>query len=821
MSFKKVSFEHLLASVLKPSRYINQEINSFHKIPDEDTVNFCLVFPDVYEVGFSHLGLKILYTILNTEPDTVADRAYTPWPDFGKKLLEHKLPLFGLESKIPLKNFDIIGFTLQTELTFTNILYTLELGQISILSKDRKEEEPIILGGGPNTTNPEPLADFFDAFLIGDGEEAILEIKNSIMKSKKRTRKEKLQNLSEIEGVYVPSLYDIQDKPEKIKVRKYLNFGDMKYIYQNQLKPWTLPTHYRCVYEIMRGCSRGCRFCHAGMFYRPVRESNPEDIVSLLYNEIKKNGWNEAALTSLSSSDYTCIKPVLFELYSKLTQTKTTLSLPSLRIDTIDNDLIKLLNSMNQTGLTVAPEAGTQRLRNIINKNISEDDIIKAVKIALDCGWKVIKLYFMIGLPFEKDSDVQGIIKLINKIIEITKKRIKINVTISPFVPKTFTPFQWAGMDNKESLQEKAHTIKNTFIRFKFIKIRYHEISSSILECVLGRGDRKIGKLIYSAYKKGAIYDGWLEYFNFQIWEQASVDLGLDFESYLFPIPLKSKLPWDHIDIGINKDFLISEWEKAKQEIYTEDCRNGKCSGCGVCEKGISPEYVQKTKIQKLGIIEKRNQQSKSNFFYRVFYSKMKEMRFVAHLDLIRMTQTFMRASGLPIVYTQGFKIHPKLNFGPPLSVGIQGENEYFDFALFQKYEIQKLETILKKNMPSQITLHKILPVQSKTMQSMEYYPYELIIIEPDKKFNEKFKTLTVKFLKVKKWEISRIRKGKEKISNLKQIIHSITWNGKELEIIKKRVGASVFDILKEVYEVEREKTSSFNIIRKKLIHKI
>jgi radical SAM family uncharacterized protein/radical SAM-linked protein len=812
MRYKKIQFQHLLASVLKPARYINQELNSYSKSPSDKTVNFCLAFPDVYEVGFSHLGLKILYSILNKEPDCTADRVYVPWPDFAELLKEENIPLWGIESTIALKDFDLIGFTLQTELTYTNVLYMLDLAQIPLLSTERHESDPIIFAGGPSATNPQPMADFFDGFLIGDGEEVILEIMTCLKETKNSSRLEKLKALSQIEGVYIPILYDEQQG--KIKARKFLDFDNPEKTHDNQLVPWVMPTHYRYVSEIMRGCSRGCRFCFAGMFYRPVRERDPKMILKNLLKEVKKYGWNEAALTSLSSSDYSCIKPLLMEIYKNLD--KTSLSLPSLRVDSIDNELTTLMNAMRQTGLTIAPEAGSQRLRNIINKNISQEEIFHSVEIALKNGWQLIKFYFMVGLPFETDEDIEAIIKLINDIILLSKKKLRINITISPFVPKPFTPFQWAEMEKKDELLRKAKWIKNTFGRYKFIKIKYHDVESSLLECVMGRGGREVGKLIYQAYKNGAIFDGWNEHFCFENWVKAAEKIGMDITAYTKQVLFDSQLPWHNIDIGITEEFLLSEWKKSEGEATTEDCRIGSCSDCGVCTKNVFPKYVKEIPAKPVQL-RKQVSDNSPNIYYRVFFGKMGKICFVPHLDLARMIYNIMRASGLPIAYSQGFNVRPILSFGPPLSLGVQGCNEYFDFILKEEMDTEFLYSEIAKVMPPQLELNNIEPVPLKAMRAMNY---EKISVIPPAEFAELFEKETASFQKCSELLFTRIRKGKERTVDLKEIVQTLNWTGEKLEIKKKIVGASIFNVLEQVYKIERNKTNRFEIIREEMIKK-
>ncbi|RLC54155.1 MAG: TIGR03960 family B12-binding radical SAM protein [Candidatus Cloacimonadota bacterium] len=812
MNFNKIEFTHLLPSVLKPARYTNQELNSFNKEISEKTVNFCLAFPDVYEVGFSHLGLKILYTILNKETDAVADRVYCPWPDFGKLLKSENLPLFGIESSIAMQDFDVIGFTLQSELTFTNVLYMLDLAQIPINAEERTEKDPIILGGGPCAANPIPMSQFFDAFLIGDGEEAILEIKDCLKRNKSKSRKEILAALQNIEGMFIPSLHNTGTK---IKARKFMDFDNPEKMHTDQIVPWVQPTHYRYVSEIMRGCSRGCRFCFAGYFYRPVRERDAQQLADNLVKEVSCYGWSEAALTSLSSSDYSCIKPLLQEIYNRME--KTSLSLPSLRVDSIDDELTVLMNAMRQTGLTVAPEAGSQRLRNIINKNITEEEILKSVEIALKNGWQLIKFYFMIGLPHEMDDDIQAIIDLIFRIIKSSGKRLQINVTISPFVPKPFTPFQWFQMEDKDELIRKARWIKNAFARHRFVKIKYHEVDSSLLECVVGRGDAKVGNLILHAYKNGAFYDGWREYFNFQKWQDAANEIDLKWGNYTSEIKLDSYLFWQDIDLGISEKFLKLEWQRAKEESTLTDCRDGNCTGCGLCDDTIIPHYSKPISPTPFKLRQKIHD-NRPNIHYRAFFEKMGKMSYVTNLDLVRMIYNVFRATDLPITYSQGFNVHPVISFGPPLSLGVQGRNEYFDFVMKEFADTEKLFDTLNSAMPKALQLKDVVLLTDKAMHAMEYYKFEDVTVIPPAEYYDKFQTATTDFLQTTEFLFTRIRKGKEKTKDLKQLVKKIEWNDYQLNVTKTVIGASIFDILEHVYKIDRFETNRFKIVRQRLV---
>ena len=604
--------DEILLSIDKPARYIGNEVNAVDKsesFDPEKMIRFCMCFPDVYEIGMSHLGIQILYDMFNKREDVWCERVYSPWPDLDEIMREKKIPLFALESQEPVRSFDFLGITIQYEMCYTNILQILDLSGIALHAADRGEDEPIVIGGGPCTYNPEPIAEFFDLFYIGEGEVAYDELFD-LYQEKKRTgmsRREFLLRASRIEGIYVPQFYRAsyhedgtlasfapteEGVPEKVRKRIVMDFSEVTYP-DAPIVPYLQATQDRVVLEIQRGCIRGCRFCQAGMIYRPLREKNVERLKRQAEVMLKNTGYDEISLSSLSSSDYSQLNELLSFLIQICNEKGINISLPSLRIDAFSLDVMSKVQDVKKSSLTFAAEAGSQRMRDVINKGITEEDILGGALEAFRGGWNKVKLYFMLGLPGENEEDVKDIAHLCQKVAECYYDNIpkeertgKISITASSsfFVPKPFTPFQWARMDREQEFLDKAHMVKDevrAMTNQKSIRYTYHDAYISVLEGVLARGDRRVAQAIETAYRKGAIFDAWTEYFDEDRWQESFRECGIDPYFYTARERDTSELlPWDFLDCQVSRDFLIREWKRAKEGIITPNCRQ-RCSGCG------------------------------------------------------------------------------------------------------------------------------------------------------------------------------------------------------------------------------------------------
>jgi len=570
-----------LLNVRKPSRYIGGELNSIKKDP-RGRLRFLLLFPDTYEVGMSHHGFRILYHLLNDQDWIYAERGFLPWVDMVAEMKEAGIPFFSLETKTPACAFDIVGISLQYELSYTSVLLALDLANIPLLSQERADDDPMVIAGGPCATNPEPVAPFFDAFVLGDGEEVALEVAHVVLETKGMSRKRRLEKLAGIEGVYVPALCSLERTgrfvvPKRVKV-KMRRITKPWYQPTKQIVPYMEIVHDRGIVEIMRGCTRGCRFCQAGMIYRPVRELSREEIEKIARDLVEETGYEQVSLLSLSSMDHTDIEGILGSIHQLMKDRMVSLSIPSTRVDSFTAEAAQIIASIRKTGLTLAPEAGTQRLRDVINKNVTEEEILKAVESAAKMGWKRVKLYFMIGLPFEEDEDVEGIVKLVGKIRRMVKK---VTVNVSAFIPKAHTPFQFVGFMDQETYKRRVEILSKLRGTAELKISDYHQ---SKVEALLSRGDRRLSRVVMAAFTRGAMLDEWEDRFDRKLWGKGVEEANCDESIYLDTVDRNEPLPWDFVDTGIDKRFLWNEYVKASKGEKTPDCRFGNCSGCGVCD---------------------------------------------------------------------------------------------------------------------------------------------------------------------------------------------------------------------------------------------
>lgn len=691
--------DQFLPLVRKPGRYSGNEFNVIRKEWDSAELCVVLAFPDLYEIGMSHQGLQILYHIINSRDDLLAERVYAPDLDLEKLLKEKGAPLFSLESQRPVSDFDMLAITLPYELCYTNILTILASSGLPFMAADRDEGHPLVFGGGPCAYHPEPVADFFDAILLGDGEEAILEIADTLITAKREglNRARLLDLLATIEGVYVPSLFEpVYDGKECFsgvtprkkgydKVRRRVLPSIDNATSSPPLVPLFKIVHDRLGIEVARGCTRGCRFCQAGVIYRPVRERSPQTIMQLAKDGIESSGFEEMVLLSLSSGDYSCMAPLLTELMDTFVPQKVSVALPSMRVGTLTSEIMQQIKRVRKTGFTVAPEAGTDRLRRVINKGITEEDLLATCKSSFELGWKLIKLYFMFGLPTETDEDLAAIPALARKALaESTQNNCRVTVSASTFVPKPHTPFQWEPqLDVDEGFARIDFLKKN--LGSKKIKLRWGDPRQSFLEGVMSRGDRKLSRLIIAAWNSGARFDAWSDHFRLDTWRQAAEKVEINLKNYLRRRDFDEPLPWDHLDSGLDHGFFREEYEKGLAEGYTPDCRYHGCQKCGLCDfKTVKPVVCANLDDDQKDLGGKVKSGSAQvpavehkHLFYKVHYQRIERARFISHLELLQLFFRTFRRAHLPLNFSQGFNPSPKVSFSPALSLGTESLAEY------------------------------------------------------------------------------------------------------------------------------------------------
>lgn len=723
--------EKTLHGVEKPGRYVGGEANACRKSFGDARVRFALAFPDVYEVGLSHLGLRLLYHLLNGMDGVMADRVYAPWFDFEAALREAGEPLRGLESGESLRNFDFIGFSLQYELSYTNILTILDLGGVPLHAADRSGDDPWVVGGGPCAFNPEPLALFFDFFVLGEAEELLAELVgvHREWKAAGESREAFLERICRIEGIYVPSFFRVgygegglissveplREDHRCVRKRLLLDLDAGSPLPPKPLVPLLDIVHNRLGLEIARGCTRGCRFCQAGFIYRPVRERDPQRIVTEAARALENTGYEELSLLSLSTGDYCHIQPLLAELMGRFSEEKVAVSFPSMRVGTLTPELMELIRKVRKTGFTLAPEAGSERLRRVINKGILDEDLLAAAESAYRLGWRVLKLYFMIGLPTETREDLQALVDLCHKVWELGKRsRAAVNVSVSNFVPKAMTPFQWEPQLGREEVESRLEFLKAQ-LKKPGMRLKWHHPGHSFLEGVFARGDRRLGSVIEHAWRRGARFDGWTEHLREDLWREAFVHGGVD---PTFTTHRKRSeeeiLPWDHLSSGVERAYLLREKEKSLQEEFTADCRWNPCTGCGVCDhERVMPVLhgdlpVAFEKNPNAGEAPARAGQS---FLYRLVYSKLGRIRFVGQLELTQSLARAVRRADLPAEYSKGFHPHMKLSFSEALPLGMESEVAEVHLSLVQWVDPQEIRRRLNEQLPEGVEIREVFQV--------------------------------------------------------------------------------------------------------------
>jgi radical SAM family uncharacterized protein/radical SAM-linked protein len=826
--------QEILPLVQKPSQYLGSEINTIKKDLSKVKLRFALVFPDLYEIGTSHFGLQILYHILNQREEIAAERVFAPGADMEAHLRSSQLPIVSLESQIPLREFDIIGFSLLYELNYTNILTIFDLSNIPFMASQRDTSFPLIIAGGPSTSNPEPVADFFDAMVIGDGEEVILEMSDIWLIWKEENSGDKLNLLrrwSHVEGVYVPAFFEsrFNSAGYQIVVPKFSNYVQVNRTITGNLDhapfpdapvvPFGKPVHDRLRLEVSRGCTRGCRFCQAGMIYRPVRERSMDSLIDLSDKSLAATGYEDISLLSLSTGDYENIVPLLECLMAQCESNHIAVSLPSLRAGTLTSELMNLIKKVRKTGFTIAPEAGSQKLRDVINKNITEKDIVDTVNNAFNLGWPLIKLYFMIGLPMETSDDLCAIVDLIKDLRKLrsTKGRKgKMNVSLATFIPKPHTPFQWVAQVSLAESQEKLNWLK-THLKQPGVQLKWQNPEVSLLEGLWSRGDRKLSRLLIAAYEKGCRFDGWSDKFRFNAWREACEAVGVDIDFYTTRSrDLTEPLPWDHINPRVTKDFLKQEWSKALKRALTPDCRRGDCNSCGVCDfEKVEPKIHRN--YTKDSTIPQNTAESSAQAFkrFQVFYSKSGQAKYFGHLEMVKIFLRAIKRAGLPVKYSEGFHPKPKVSFDDPLPIGLESQNELMYIKVSDNVKRQQIIKGLNQHLPQGLFIRDCIPANPRKAKG-ELRPNTYEVTSESGNFHQRDLT---RFLQQPEFNIVlTTRKGKQKKIDLRAAVIRIGILSRcSLQMtLKRSYGETIrpMEILKHVFKFSNLQVKRARIVK-------
>jgi radical SAM-linked protein len=818
-------YEDFLPLVEKPARYIDSEVNAVHKDLAAVRTTVCLLFPDTYEVGMSHLGLRILYHVLNERADTACERAFSPWTDYEQRLRAAERPLTSLESNRPLAQFDIIGITLQYELSYTNVVTALDLARLPLRSRDRTDGHPVVVAGGPCAANPGPLSAFIDLFFIGEAEEAVHELID--LRQRHRSRRDFLEAMSQREGFFVPSL-----GPATVRRRRLDSIESAPWP-RAMLLPLMKPVHDRVAVEVARGCIRGCRFCQAGMIYRPYRERSPETVKGLLRDALACTGYEELSLASLSTGDYSAVQSLVPELMRTYRDSRVSVSLPSLRVGTLTPAMIEAIAGTRKTGFTLAPEAGTERLRRVINKPVSDLDLKDAAETVFANGWSVLKLYFMIGLPTETDEDLDGIVRLANELLGLGKRasrrHVQLNISVSTFVPKPHTPFQWIGQASLAEVRRKQAYLAER-LRRRGINLKTHNPEASLLEAVFSRGDATLGPVIEEAVRRGCRMDGWTECFDRERWEEAFNACGIDAAACAArSFDVSDELPWDNVKSGVTKDFLKREYARALAADVTENCRI-ECTHCGIgCRDGGTrelgkPAAAASAGTEKAAALPTRtgaalDHQPTSRV--RMRFSRKGRVRFLSHLDFMTLFHRTAMRAGVPIAFSQGFNPHPRISFGPALSVGIESEAEYLDMETDPFTDLLQVTKDLNRALPDGIRIleARVVPKQAQSLSGgISGYVYEVRV--PSGMTGDLSGRIDA-FLKREQVIVSRHGKEKDIRPGIGSIVRKEDVEGILLEITLQDAGQlkpRIQDVAQQLFGMTDDETAMLRITRTALL---